>query len=159
MKPPSTIPDYLRPNKPTQSRSQPSLKKNVCFRVHPTSTGVDTVPTRKNTRCGSAECANSFWETYEIHRDKSEGKTNGKGNREMIFATSKRSRNVPEWIEGKVIKNCQKGFLTTRYNSNTHSISIQHSRTYISQPNIIIKLSYYLKAGGLIFLEMIHQLF
>ena len=27
MKPPPTIPDYLRPNQPTQSRSQPSLKE------------------------------------------------------------------------------------------------------------------------------------
>ena len=27
MKPPPTIPDYLRPNQPTQARSQPSLKE------------------------------------------------------------------------------------------------------------------------------------
>jgi hypothetical protein len=48
MKPPPTIPDYLRPNQPTQSRSQPPLKDKSL--LPPLPLPVSTPSQREKTR-------------------------------------------------------------------------------------------------------------
>ena len=48
MKPPPTIPDYLRPNQPTQSRSQPSLKEKSSLPPLPLPASIP--PQREKTR-------------------------------------------------------------------------------------------------------------